>query len=77
MQLDYITDGQGRHLICLPYSVENLHQMGQELEIDTCWFHEKGILSHYDIPKNRIQEISDKCRVVNTRQLYRILKAQS
>lgn len=28
----YVTDGK-RHLVCIPYSVENLHQMAADLGI--------------------------------------------
>jgi len=34
----YLTDRK-RHLICIPYSIENLHKMAKELNIKRCWFH--------------------------------------
>jgi hypothetical protein len=73
MHLEYITDRQ-RHLICVPYSIENLHQMAQALNIKPCWFH-AGRRPHYDIPKKRIGEIEAKCRIVSPRELLQIIKS--
>lgn len=68
-KLEYITDG-ARHLICLPYSIPNLHQMADELNIKRCWFHK----DHYDIPKRRIAEIEAKCRFITSRELVKIVR---
>lgn len=54
--MKYICDNQ-RHLICKPYSKDNLHKMAKDLDIKRCWFHK----DHYDIPKRRIGEIKKKC----------------
>ena len=67
--MEYICDNK-RHLICKPYSIENLHIMAKHLEIKRCWFHK----NHYDIPKLRIKEITDKCTVVNSKEIVRIIK---
>jgi len=48
-----------RHMICHPYSIENLHKMAEKFGIKRGWFHSKGKYSHYDIPKKRIDEIMD------------------
>lgn len=58
-----------RHLICVPYSVENLHQMAQSLNIGKHWFHK----DHYDIPKKRIDEIKSQCVVVSSKEIVRII----
>ena len=58
-----------RHLICVPYSVENLHKMAAELGIKKCWFHK----DHYDIPKRRIGEIQGKCEVISSRTILEII----
>ena len=58
-----------RHLVCLPYSIENLHLMAQELNIKKCWFHK----NHYDIPKKRIEEIKQKAKLVSSREIYNII----
>jgi hypothetical protein len=60
---------EDRHLICKPYSIENLHKMADELKVDRCWFHK----NHYDIPKRRIAEITSKCTVVPTREIVRVI----
>lgn len=68
----YLCDN-ARHLICEPYSIENLHKMADELNIKRCWFH-AGRLPHYDIPKKRIPEIMCKCDVIDSRELLMIIK---
>lgn len=59
-----------RHLVCVPYSISNLHAMAQTLGIKRCWFHR----DHYDIPKLRIAEIQAKCTVIPSREIVRIIK---
>lgn len=66
----FLTDSK-RHLICDPYSIENLHSMANELNINRCWFHK----NHYDIPKRRIAEIEGKCELVSSREIVRIIKS--
>ena len=61
-----------RHLVCIPYSIENLHRMAKELDIKKCWFHKH----HYDIPKLRIAEIKSKCHVVSSFEILRIVKSK-
>ena len=65
----YYTDGK-RHLVCVPYSKENLHKMAEDLNIKRCWFHK----DHYDIPKKRIAEIEAKCVKVSSKEILRIVK---
>jgi len=62
-----------RHLICVPFSVANLHQMAKDLNIHRCWFH-SGRNPHYDIPKLRIAEIKAKCEIVSSREILRLTK---
>lgn len=59
-----------RHLICVPYSIDNLHLMAEDLDIKRCWFDK----DHYDIPKRRIEEIHSKCFVVSPRVILEIIK---
>jgi hypothetical protein len=68
----YLCDN-GRHLVCLPYSLENLHAMADALNIKRCWFHNTKY-PHYDIPKKRIAEIQAKCEVVSPKQILCIIK---
>ena len=66
----YYCDSQ-RHLVCIPYSIENLHKMAEDLNIKRCWFHK----NHYDIPKRRIKEITDKCIIVDSKEILTIIKS--
>jgi len=70
----YLCDNS-RHLICLPYSIENLHKMAEDLDIKRCWFHNNRF-PHYDIPKRRIKEIQNKCEIISERNIYLIIKNQ-
>ena len=63
-----------RHLVCVPYSIENLHKMAQNLNIKHCWFHNSKNHQHYDIPKRRIEEIKSKCQLVSSREILQIIK---
>lgn len=65
----YVTDRK-RHLVCLPYSIENLHTMAADLSIGRHWFHK----SHYDIPKKRIAEIESLCMIVSSKDIVRIIR---
>lgn len=67
----YVAD-RGRHLVCIPYSVENLHVMADALNIKRCWFHK----NHYDIPKKRIDEILSKCAIVDSKTILKIIKGE-
>lgn len=72
--MKFYSDGEGRHLVCIPYSIENLHKMGETLGIKRCWFHNSVSGPHYDIPKKRIAEIAGKTTVVTTRMILAIMK---
>lgn len=67
--MKYFCDSM-RHLVCVPYSIDNLHKMAYDLGIKRCWFHK----NHYDIPKRRIAEITAKCEVVPVREILAIIK---
>lgn len=58
-----------RHLICFPYSEENLHKMAADLNIKRCWFH-RGKFLHYDIPKKRVEEIVNHSSVLKIKTKY-------
>lgn len=64
---------RSRHLVCVPYSIGNLHIMAEELGIARCWFHG----DHYDIPKKRINEIMSKCEVISSKDIVRIIGGRS
>lgn len=44
--------------------------MAQELNIHRCWFHK----DHYDIPKRRMSEISEKCELFSSKQIVTIIQ---
>lgn len=67
--MKYLTDRK-RHLVCVPYSVPNLHIMARELGIKRCWFHK----DHYDIPASRIAEIEAKCEIVSPKDIVRVIR---
>ena len=64
---------ESRHIVCIPYTTENLHKMAVDLQIDKCWFHK----NHYDMPKKRIEEITTKCILVNSREIIKIIKGEA
>jgi hypothetical protein len=59
-----------RHLVCLPYSIDNLHIVAESLGIKRCWFHG----SHYDIPLRHMGEIKSRCVIATTRQVLGIVQ---
>jgi hypothetical protein len=69
----YVCDNK-RHLVCLPYSVANLHRMASELELAAGWYQVGKGKPHYDIPVRRIAEIQAKCRVVSPKQVLQIIQ---
>lgn len=69
--LTYVCDDK-RHLICVPYSIENLHIMAKELDIRREWYHNSG-KPHYDIPKKRIDEITRQCKLVSSKEIVEII----
>lgn len=73
--MQYYCD-DARHLVCTPYSIDNLHTMAATLNIKRCWFHSSASYAHYDIPKKRIAEIQSKCQVVSSRIILQIVKGE-
>ena len=67
--MKYVCDTK-RHLVCIPYSLDNLDRMADTLGINRCWKHK----DHYDIPKKRIAEITAKCEVVSSKEIVRIIR---
>jgi methionine--tRNA ligase beta chain len=65
----YVCDNQ-RHLVCVPFSVKNLHIMAESLNIKRCWFHN----DHYDMPKRRVEEIAAHCERVSPKEIVSIIK---
>lgn len=72
-ELKFFCDS-ARHLVCVPYSIENLHKMADELGIKRCWYHSSSKHKHYDIPKKRIEEITARCVVISSKEIVDICK---
>lgn len=64
-----------RHLVCLPYSEENLHIMACLLKIKKCWFH-RGKHPHYDIPVRRYHEIRRRCTLLTEKHILKIITGE-
>lgn len=71
--LTYYCDN-ARHLVCIPYTVQNLDRMALDLGIKKCWRHNSPKHVHYDIPKRRIAEITGKCHLVSPYDILSIIK---
>ena len=65
-----------RHIVCVPYTVANLHLMAADLNLKRCWFHASAQYPHYDMPKRRIKELTARCEVVSTRVILAIVKGE-
>ncbi len=72
--MQYFCD-RNRHLVCVPYSIDNLHAMAEQLGIKRCWFH-AGRNAHYDIPIRRLEEIASKCQLVDSRTILTIVRGE-
>jgi hypothetical protein len=62
-----------RHLICVPYSIEELHKMAEKLGIKRCWFH-KTKFPHYDIPHKKKDEIKKNTLYMTSKQIILTIK---
>ena len=65
-----------RHLVCVPYSVENLHAMADDLGIKRCWYHSGASHAHYDVPKRRMATIGLRASLVTPREILAICKGE-
>ena len=72
----YFSDSM-RHLVCWPYSIENLHRMARDLGLAQCWYHSGASYPHYDIPKKRVAEIAARTEVVSARVVLAICKGEA
>lgn len=57
-------------MVCVPYSIDNLHRMASDLGIKRCWFHK----NHYDIPIYMLEIVETECILVSTRDVLKIIK---
>jgi FMN phosphatase YigB (HAD superfamily) len=70
-ELDIVYD-RLRHLACIPYSLENLHEAAKQVGINRCWFDR----DHYDIPQKCIERIKQRsdCREIRPREMLKIVR---
>jgi len=73
--MKYYSDNS-RHLVCIPFSIQNLHKMADDLKIKRCWFHLSAKYPHYDIPQKRISEIQAKTLIVTPQEIIKICKGE-
>ena len=62
-----------RHLVCLPYSIENLHHMAELLVINRCWYH-RSAYPHYDVPKRRMPSMGAVAVKVAPKTILHIIR---
>ena len=62
-----------RHLVCIPYSIDNLHRMADDLGIGRHFFHK----NHYDIPAKRVNDprIIENSTLIRPREILQIVKS--
>ncbi len=72
--MKYFVDKAG-HLVCVPYSIENLHKMAKDLGIHKCHYHNTK-KPHYDMPKRMLAKIDeiDDVEVVSSKMIVDIIK---
>ena len=73
VELEYYCD-RHRHLVCIPYSVDNLHLMAKDLGIRPSWYHRKRRAHHYDIPIRSFPEVLSKSTLVTSREIWKIIE---
>lgn len=66
-----LTDGR-RHLICVPYDLDNLFAVARNMGIHVRWFHK----DHFDVPIRRRVEIEEKCLKVTPRQIVLVIQGR-
>ena len=66
-----------RHLVCRPFSVENLHAMAAELGIKRCWFHNSKGHPHYDVPKRMMATIGHRAQLMTPREIIAIMRERA
>jgi hypothetical protein len=71
-KITYVTDK--KHLICVPYSIENLHKMAEKFGIGKSLFK----INHYSLSKfneSAIERISKKCRIISTSNIIEVIRS--
>lgn len=71
--LTYFYD-KNRHLVCLPYNVENLHLMARRLGISRSWFHgsKDNRHPHYDVPVSMMGHVGNSAVLLTPKGVVRL-----
>ena len=72
--LTYLCD-QNRHLICLPFTWENMQRMAAELQLKRKTLSKVPNKRFYRIPFDRLLEIEYQCEVVPAWRILEIITA--
>lgn len=70
--LRYLCD-ENRHLVCLPFSWENMQTMLFQLELKRKGLSKTPGKRFYRIPFDRLEEIMDRCEVVAAWEILEII----
>lgn len=65
-----------RHLVCEPYSVENLHRMADDLGVGRHWYHAGARYPHYDVPLTQWERYAadPRVNVVSPRVILEVVR---
>lgn len=72
IELRYLCD-ENRHLICLPFSLENMKEMLFQLELKRKGLSKIPCKRFYRIPFDRLEEIMAQCEVVAAWEILEII----
>lgn len=72
VQLRYLCD-ENRHLICLPFSLENMKEMLFQLELKRKGLSKTPGKRFYRIPHERLLEIMAQCELVPAWEILEII----
>jgi len=75
IELEYYCDLH-RHLVCIPYSIPNLHIMAKDLGIKAYYFHRQRKNHHYDIPVKQYKEVLAKSNLVSSFDIVKICNGE-
>lgn len=64
-----------RHVVCSPYSENNLHATAERLGIGRHWFH-RGSRPHYDSPKRMHGALISALGATDPREIVRVIRSQ-
>lgn len=69
-----VCDRHGR-LVCVPFSIENLHRVARRLHVKKQWFSGPRRFPHYRVPISLMIEVRVRCEVASTRRVVEIIRS--